>query len=130
MHDEDDAPVSVEVETSSGNKIDVNNVSGMKKAELIASGEMEIDRFLAPPNMPGKKLAELRANHRKSMLKSLNVIEGEDANPYKVGDLIKFKKHRSEITEIDGAFVMFRSAKNKKLKVHHKRVELIESEED
>lgn len=93
MAKEEEAPASVVVQTPLG-KIDINNVSGAAKRRLIMEGKVNPDKFVTPDNMPGKKLAALRAKNKVN----LGIKEVSD---FKVGDLVEFRKRVSPIVEVN-----------------------------
>lgn len=93
----DDPYAMVEVKTASGNTIDINNLPGKTKMELIQSGELDIDRFVTPPNMPGKKLKELRLAHREQMKGILDKVKNE----FQVGDMVNYKEKSYEVQKVD-----------------------------
>lgn len=119
--DNDNEPASVMVGTSVGNKYDINNLSGKKKKQLIAEGDMSEDAFTAPPNMPGKKLAELRKEKRSNKVESNPNIE----NTYSVGDIIKFRDLVAEVLKVHAKKgVLITKRDGSKTWVHHSKIEL------
>ena len=98
-------PATQEVPVEGRGVLDFNNIPGKLKAQLIMSGEVDVDRFIAPPNIPGKKLEALRKEHRSRVLKSIGRIESKEAasivDKFQVGDIILFNKVACEIKEIN-----------------------------
>jgi hypothetical protein len=100
-------PTSMLTQTRSGDAIDLQNITGRRKLELISTGEMEIDQFVVPPNMPGHKLKELRAHHRSQVEEQLKtLIKGKDAKDYGVGDFVSFRGGSYEILKVRADGVM------------------------
>lgn len=89
----EEVPASVVVQTPLG-KIDINNVSGAAKRRLIMEGKVSPDKFVTPDNMPGKKLAAMRAKNKT------NLGIG-DVGQFKVGELVEFRKKVSQIVEVN-----------------------------
>lgn len=120
-----DPAASIEVSTESGRIIDINNIPGKVKQELIQEGELDVDRFIMPANMPGKKLKELREAHRQRLEDSMKQLT-TTANEFKVGDFILYKDLTYEVLKTDDEKgVMFEMKKPKGKKyvwVHHSKV--------
>lgn len=84
-------PTTIMTTTPQGRVIDLANCPGSLKREMIETGEMEIDRFVTPPNCPGPKLAAMRKAHRdeyEKVLKPDKTVE----NPFVIGDMVKSDK--------------------------------------
>ena len=96
--DDEDAPASVLVKTAKGGQYDINNISGAAKKKLIRAGEIEEDAFNTPDNMPGKKLAELRARKREE---TKDNGHPDIPNPYHEGQLVQYREYVSEVVEVD-----------------------------
>ena len=118
------SPTSILTATKDGYPIDLQNVPGMTKIRLIKEGQMDIDRFVMPPNMPGKKLVILRQAHREKMEAQIAEIDKKEAdkNPYKVGDMISYKENTYEVLKVDGERVQI-SKDDKEVWVKHTKVE-------
>ena len=96
-------PVSVLTRTRNGNNIDLNNIPGLVKARLIIDGQMSIDDFMSPANMPGIKLKKLREEHRAKYEKVLDGIRPAEGE-------INDDQPNEEANKVDypvGSFVMF-----------------------
>lgn len=124
--DDSEATGSMVVESASGVKYDVSNISGARKRQLIMDGEIGIDVFVSPPNMPGKKLAAMRAAHAASVQSG---IDGEvkkakiKVNPFATGDLVEHKGHVSEVLEVtDKGVLKLIGKKGQKKMVHFTKV--------
>lgn len=85
-----------------GRVVDINNISGRVKAEMIMNGELDVDRFIAPPNMPGQRLKELRNKHRDNVLKDVNKIvkQAKVSHEFSVGETVLYKGYQTEITTV------------------------------
>lgn len=118
--DPDDLPVSNFVATESGQEIDLNNLPGTTKVRLIQEGEMKIDAFIAPANLPGKKLQELRERHRESMEAALK--KDSIPNEFQVGEMITFKGKVYEVLKVDSDRGVVIERKGKEVWVHHSKV--------
>lgn len=107
--DLDDSPAENFAKTLSGKTVDLNNLPGKVRQELIDEGEMSIESFVSPANMPGKKLKEMRERFAKNIedqRKKSNAAKGikdtEDAIlDFKVGELIIFKEISYEVKGVD-----------------------------
>lgn len=81
------------VETSTGS-IDINNISGKRRAELIARGIVPALTFVTPPNIAGKNIGdrvrEVEVKKAKSSVK----------NKLTVGDLVEFKGQVREVVAV------------------------------
>lgn len=98
--DSDDKAASTFKITTSGERVDLSNMTGKKRMELIAEGEIPMESFVSPSNMPGKQLKILRERFAKNMEASLN--KGKENLPdYQVGDLIIFKDVSYEVKGVD-----------------------------
>lgn len=125
---EDQESPSVIVKTSNGGIYDINNISGRRKLELIKDGEMGIDEFIAPDNMPGKKLKELRDAHRSNLG---NALKQGEANTFKTGDLVQFKGVATEVTKVDPDKGLLITKKDgTKAWVHHSKVKPVTNLQD
>ena len=85
------------------NGYDIQNLPGATKIRLIKQGHLSIDNFMTPPNMPGKKLAELRKAHRERVEEQMAVLDASKGgidNPYSVGDIVEYKGSSYEVLEI------------------------------
>lgn len=101
---------------------DVMNMPGKIKLELIEKGELEPERFVTPPNMPGKKLKALRDQHAARLDEQFKKKhDKEDSalkdNPYKVSDHVRYQGEVYEIIEIEGSRVKFQRFSEKKKKM-------------
>lgn len=102
---------------------DVANMPGRLKYQLIKSGEMSVDRFITPPNMPGKKLKELRDAHRARIEEQFGLMESlQETNPYKVGDMVTYKDLVVEVLEVKGPKIKITNSEGKKVLVPFKNV--------
>jgi len=105
----------------SGEVVDINNIPGVKKLQLIESGQMTIDNFMVPPNCPGKVLKKLQDEHRDSFLDSMkkgkeyhekentkNKVAKDKTNvkietkekeegEIKNGTVVKYNKHQTKV---------------------------------
>jgi len=122
-----DEPAVNPIETTSGSSYDTNNISGAKKAQLIMDGELSMDNFINPPNMPGKKLKAMRDRHREGMESYFKKAAEETPNEYKVGDIVVYRKEATEVLEVDperGVKIMKLNKKGKMVEawVHHTKV--------
>lgn len=128
--DMDDEPVSLELKTDSG-VYDANNISGRRKADLILRGELSVDDFVAPANMPGKKLMELRNRHRTGIEAQIKEMTKELVNTFEVGSLVKYKKNITEILATDPERgVQLRTHEGKVKWVHHSKVTAVKENND
>lgn len=91
--DNENTSASTIVRTSVGGRYDINNITGIMKKRLIEEGEVSPDVFTAPDNIPGKKLAALRAAADTSRAKSV-------ARAFKVGDIVRYRKVNCEILKV------------------------------
>lgn len=91
--DDEDAPASTIVRTSLGGVFDIKNISGRMKKQLTDSGEVSHDAFVAPDNMPGKMLAQLRAEADTRRAK-------EVAKQFKIGDIVTYRKGNYEVLKV------------------------------
>lgn len=116
---------SIEVTTESGRVIDINNLPGKVKMELIMEGEIDVDRFVTPANMPGKKLAELRAAHKSRLDEAMKAMV-ESKNEFATGDFVLYKDITYEVLKTDEERgVLIERKKDGKVKsvwVHHSKV--------
>ena len=85
--------------------IDLANLPGKKRLQLVRNGDLSVDQFVTPPNMPGKTLKELRERNRETMSKVILDAEPKD-NPYKVGDFVLYKDSSTEVLKVDGNKVL------------------------
>ena len=110
--------------TSMVEGVDLANLPGHKKMQLIKSGDLSIDQFVTPPNMPGRKLAELRKQHRESVQQvMLDAEPKEEDNPYKPGDFVVYKSQSCEVLAVDGTKVVIMDMeRDKKIKVSYAKV--------
>jgi hypothetical protein len=92
-----DSEASVIVETPTGEKYDINNISGKAKKQLIDAGKIKSDAFVGGPNIPGKVLAKMRAEHAERMAKE----EKRKPPAITAGELVKHKGHVREVVEVD-----------------------------
>lgn len=132
FHDVDDeeTPASVMVKTPEGRVIDINNISGLAKAKLIMEGEFTQDQFTTPDNMPGKKLAALRASKNVNIQKGIDEISKDKKNKFKVGDIVRFKNNVSEVLEIDDNRVKIARVDGKIIWIHHTKAELMDQNDN
>lgn len=129
--DKDDEPATVMVGTESGRRYDVNNLSGAAKARLVMEGEMEPDSMLAPANMPGKKLKELRARHNSSIQDSITKITEGMTNPFSKGDFVEYHKYVTEVLDTDAVKgVLVRKREGGKKWIHHSKVKAVEPKDE
>ena|SRR5436190_14580490 len=107
---EDTSAVSVEVKTTHHGVVDLNNIPGKVKRMLIESGDIAPERFVSAPsgidrdNAPGRVLAPLREEAKKrwsKFAKGIKTKTKKEPTIFKVGDIVLFKKHASEIVEIN-----------------------------
>ena len=96
----EDNPTQMMATTKSGQEIDMNNCPGTKKVELVQSGEMGVDQFVLPANMPGSKLKELREANRDRMEKFLTK-EPAEPNQFQVGDFVQYQEESYEVFKTD-----------------------------
>lgn len=89
----EDTPASTIVRTSLGNTYDINNITGAMKKKLIEAGEVSPDTFIVPDNIPGRKLAELRAEINTKQAKSI-------VKPFKIGDIVVYRKTNCEVLKV------------------------------
>src|SRR3990170_4044498 len=123
---EQDEPASVLIDTESKDKIDINNISGKRKARLVMEGEISIDNFLLPSNMPGKQLKELRDRHRSAFDSGIKRLTKDAPNTYQVGELVKYRESVSEVLEVDSnKGVKIRKREGGTKWVHHTKVEMV-----
>jgi len=95
---------------------DLNNIPGKVKKRLVDSGVMKVEHLITPPNMPGEKLAKLRQEY-KARWEEAEAKEDENAskpkdpigeigeNPFKLEDIVEYKKQVCEIKGLDGDYV-------------------------
>jgi hypothetical protein len=127
-----DNPTSTLVNTKSGDDIDLLNLPGKKKMELVLSGELNIDKFVMPANMPGKKLKELRDAHRTRFQEILDKAQGEEdkENTFKVEDSVIYKDYACQVLEIKGSKVKVeipddeKAGELKKIWVNYKKLKI------
>jgi hypothetical protein len=96
----EDAPVTMMVKTKEGN-VDLNNLPGSRRLELIESGEMNIDQFITPANMPGSKLKELRGKYRQQMESRIKKGPDDVEVLYAPGDFVNYKDSSYEVIRTD-----------------------------
>ena len=120
-----DNPVSSLVTTRSGQVIDLQNLPGHKKLQLIRDGEMEMDQFIAPVSMTGIKLKKLRDAHRLQMEAVMN--PPTTTKELQVGEFILYKEKSYEIlkTREDAVQIdyVLANGKHKKAWVQKDKVE-------
>lgn len=100
-----DNPTGLLTKTKSGDVVDLLNMTGLKKMELIDSGNMRMDDFVSPPNMTGLKLKAIREEHRARMEKELARYKKQKAKSdvkFKVGEFISYKDQSYEVLKIEG----------------------------
>jgi len=98
------SPTSTLTTTKSGAVIDLQNLPGMTKLQLIQSNELEVDQFIVPSNMPGRKLKVLREAHRGRIKEQLQLLVDEntvEAKDYKVGEFVSFSGKTFEVLKVD-----------------------------
>lgn len=88
-----------------GNQVyDLNNISGKKRAQLAMIGATSPAQFISPPNMPGAKLAALRAQaekeNEKSMKKVKEEVEAKFSEKLEVGSLVTYEGFQTEIIDL------------------------------
>jgi hypothetical protein len=98
-------PVSVLTQTLNGRVIDMSNLPGAVKIKMIQEGEMGVDAFATPPNMPGHKLRKIREAHRAAMevVLSKNKEEEDELSEEEKAELEKAEKINWEV----GDYVTF-----------------------
>lgn len=109
--DIDAVPVSVPAMTRSGNEIDMANLPGKVRIELLERGELQLNQMLIPANMPGKKLKEYKERHKARMeqeraaaakaAKKAGVPEAKPKLQLRVGDIITYKDKNYSILGLD-----------------------------
>ena len=73
-----------EITTRSGQVYDLNNMPGIKKIDLIESGELAPSQTLSlPANMPGKLLQPIREKRAAALEKSLEKSRAKKNKPAK-----------------------------------------------
>jgi len=102
--DQDHPTSSLATTAISGQIVDLQNITGKKKLELIMNGEMGIDQFVTPANMVGSKLKVLREAHRAKVEEQIAKVKGQD---FKVGDFVTFKGKSYEVLKVDSNRVKF-----------------------
>lgn len=123
-----DSQAPMEITSKSGNKYDTNNIPGSKRMELINNGEISADSFIAPANMPGGKLKEMRDKFKQSlglMEKPKSPAALPDNIKLKEGMAVAYKGFNTSIEEVleDGR-VRIRTESNKIKKVQVSDLEL------
>lgn len=110
-----DNPTGLLTLTKTGRVVDLLNLPGLKKMELIESKEMEMDSFVSPPNMTGLKLKILRASHRERIEIQLKKHKAKKAAKadFKVGDFISYKEASHEVLKVREDAVMVMLGKKK-----------------
>ena len=126
MIDPEDGPATNEATTKDGRRIDLNNLPGKVKQDLIEKGVIEENRFYTPPNLPGKKLKEYR--EQRGIVAEGEPKPGVDApNPFVKGDIVIYKGKTVEVSEVDERRVMIEyeteTGKEKKVWVHWTKVD-------
>lgn len=125
----DDGPTSIEVRTVSGDIIDINNLPGVKRKELVANGELDADKLITPANMPGAKLKAMRDAHKA---KQEGKTEHLTENPFVKGDMVIFRNLQVKVLVSDPVKgVRIRAKDGKKVWVSHTSVlPVTETEEE
>ena|SRR5690349_16566481 len=99
---DEDGPAQNLVSTRNGFEIDLNNLPGKARVNLINEGELEVDQFIAPPNMPGLKLKALREQHRERIEKAMGAVkQAQPINDFEKGEVVYFQNEPKEILEVD-----------------------------
>lgn len=107
FEEEKEEPASVIVQNIRGEGYDIKNIPGIKRQQLINSGDISIESFVQADNVPGAKLQKLRDRFKKS-----NNLEADtksdtkpktpiDINKLEVGSLVMYKKIVTEVKKID-----------------------------
>jgi hypothetical protein len=91
-----DNPTASLTSTKSGLEIDLMNLTGSLKLGLIRNGEMDVDQFITPANMTGKKLQALRAKHREKMAGLVDLNKPD----FKVGEMVTYKDNIHEVLKV------------------------------
>jgi hypothetical protein len=129
--DIDSDTASIEVQTPSGDKFDINNISGKRKALLVMEGQIKADAFVAPPNVGGKKLRQLRESHNQNIENRIAEMNDSTDNPYKIGNLVEHKGVVLEVQKIHPEKgVLLPKAEGGKMWVHHTKVKLADLSKD
>lgn len=104
-----------------GMTLDMNNMPGKVRKELILNGTMDEADFICPPNMPGKKLAAMREAFRKNFVDKLDKQIPVSPNQFKVGDLVQHMGFVTEIIDVhkNGLKYIVRKKDGKKSKWVH-----------
>ena len=124
---EEDAPASMVTRTLRSNSdIDLNNLSGKTRMQLIDTGELASTSFTMPANMPGRKLAEIKEAQKQrteeAMEKYKKSKEEESPNPYNTGDFIEYKEASYEVLGTDAKKGVLIEKGDKQIWVHQSKV--------
>lgn len=88
-------------QTNSGDLIDMNNLPGKKRLTLVAEGELAVEQFVSPANMPGKKLKEMRDRFAETFKSQVDRAGGVPIDEYKPGSLFEYKDGVYEVLAVD-----------------------------
>ena len=104
-----DQPTQSLIQTRSGKLVDLQNMPGMVKINLIKEEELGIDQFITPANMPGAKLRVLRERHREIIEAQLTTLAEKTKKDYVVGDFVSFKGGSYEVLKVkeDGVMISY-----------------------
>ena len=99
----DEQPAVLIANTSTGERYDLNNISGIRKAQLMRDGEADLNTFAGyGDNISGvRKKALLDAQN--GLIEEIKQQLPDIPNVYKVGDTVKFKNLMTEILEVDAS---------------------------
>lgn len=124
-----DGPTSIEMRTKSGDLIDINNISGAKRAELISNGEIAADKLVTPANVTGAKLQAIREAARAKREGTTQTLVD---NPFVKGDMVIFRGTQVKVLASDPEKgVKIRNKDGGKVWVSHTKVlPVTETEEE
>lgn len=142
----DEGAVSSMVTTISGREVDMMNIPGKAKLDLVESGDLLPSQALSlPANMPGQKLKFIREAKQKVLDKALakrksktskasKLEEGSTegaAVQFGVGDIVEYQGELVEILEVreeEKKYVFLKPGTDKNIKVNYTSVKAPDEE--
>ena len=102
-----DDPIASYVKSKSGVVIDLNNCPGVLRAKMVLSGDMGVEAFVSPANMPGAKLKKMREEFAAKLAPSLAKVKAnedekteefsQNATDFPVGSFVMYKEVSYEV---------------------------------
>ena len=96
-----DDPIASYVKSKSGVVIDLNNCPGVLRAKMVLSGDMGVEAFVSPANMPGSKLKKMREAFVAKLTPTLDRVKASEEKKDE-----EFSKAATDFP--GGSFVMYK----------------------